>query len=141
MGSVLAITLAAEKQAGPVAVEDVFIPNEQIDKLAKRYLRKDDTMAQFAMATLKTLFLNRVDPIQNVKKLNGPLFLLHGVNDWLLPPSGTIKVARVSQSVAGRETRVWLMDECGHAPESLEVNDDEYVKQLQTFFTLSLIHI
>ena len=135
LGSVLAITLAAEKQAGPVAVEDVFVPNEQIDKLAKRYVRQDDRMAQFAMATLKALFLNRVDPIQNVKKLRGPLFLLHGVNDWLLPPSGTIKVAKVSQNVAGRETRVWLMDECGHAPESLEVNDDEYVEQLQTFFT------
>lgn len=135
LGSVLAITLAAEKQAGPVAVEDVFIPNEQIDKLAKRYVRQDDSMAQFAMATMKTLFLRRVDPVSNVKKINGPLFLLHGVNDWLLPPSGTMKIAKIRQEVVDQQTRVWLMDKCGHAPESLEVNDDEYVRQLQTFFT------
>lgn len=134
LGSVLALTVAAEKQAGPVAVEDVFIPNEQIDKLAKRYLRADDTMAQFAMATLKTLFLQRVDPIRNVKKLKKPLFLLHGMNDWLLPPSGTMKVAEVRQEDSVQETRVWLMHNCGHAPESLEVNDDEYASQLKTFF-------
>lgn len=111
-------------------MEDVFIPQEQIDKLAVRYVRKDDTVAQFAMATLKALLLTRIDPLQNVQKLDAPLFLLHGVNDWLLPPSGTIKVAKAT---AGPR-RVWLMQNTGHAPESLEVNDLEYASQLQTFF-------
>jgi len=131
LGSLLALTVAVEKEAGAVAVEDVFIPQEQIDNLASRYIQKNDTIAQFAMTTFKALFLSRVDPLQNVKKLKAPLFLLHGVNDWLLPPSGTMKVAKARTGLK----RVWLMQETGHAPESLEVNDDEYAAQLQSFFT------
>ena len=130
LGTLLALTVAAEKNAGAVALEDVFIPQEQIDKLAARYVRKDDTVAQFAMATLKALLLDRIDPLQNVQKLDAPLFLLHGVNDWLLPPSGTMKVAKATTG----PRRVWLMQATGHAPESLEVNDLEYAAQLQSFF-------
>lgn len=130
LGSVLALTVAAEKQAGAVAVEDAFIPNEQIDHLSKRFIRKDNTVAKFALASVKALLLGRVDPLRNVKRLKSPVFFLHGVNDRLLPPSGTLRIAN---ACAGPK-RVWLMEATGHAPESLEVNDHEYSSQLQSFF-------
>ncbi|MFY9253902.1 MAG: alpha/beta hydrolase [Fuerstiella sp.] len=131
LGSVLALTVAAERHAGAVAVEDAFIPDEQIDRLSRRYISQDNAVAQFALASVKSLLLGRVAPLQNVTRLNNaPVFLMHGVNDRLLPPSGTLRIA---QACTGPK-RVWLMESTGHAPESLEINDQEYASQLQSFF-------
>ena len=74
LGSVLALTVAAEKQAGAVAVEDAFIANEQIDQLSKRYIRQDNTIARYALASVKALLLGRVDPLRNVARLKSPVF-------------------------------------------------------------------
>lgn len=130
LGSVLALALAAEYQVGAVAVEDIFIPNKEVDRLARHYVRKDDMLAQLALSTLKTVFLQDVDPIRNIKRVSSPVFFMHGINDWLLPPSGTMTVAAACES----PKRVWIMEQTGHAPESLEVNETEYESQLQTFF-------
>lgn len=127
LGSVLAIAIAADKNAGAVAVEDVFVPE---DMMARQFGRNPDAVTQLAIAGAKTFVLPKVDPIRNVARLKCPLFLLHGANDRLLPPTGTMKVAAAS-SVS---TRVWIMEGVGHAPESLEVNDQEYSGQLKDFF-------
>ncbi len=131
LGSVLALTVAAERHAGAVAVEDAFIPDEQIDNMSRRYVRKDNTMAQFALTSVKALLLGRVAPLRNVARLKSPVFLMHGVNYRLLPPSGTLRIANACVG----PKRVWLMESTGHAPESLEVNDLEYASQLQSFST------
>lgn len=130
LGSVLALRLAAEYPVGAVAVEDVFIPDQEVDRLAARYVKQDDMLANLALSTLKAVFLREVDPLRNVRKVAAPVFFLHGINDWLLPPAGTMTVAAACPG----PKRIWLMDRTGHAPESLEVNETEYTAQLQSFF-------
>lgn len=129
LGSILALTVAAEKQAGAVAVEDAFIPDETIDRFSRR-LTADSPFAKVALHGMKSLLLGRVDPLRNIARLKGPVFLMHGVRDKLLPPSGTVRIA----NKATTPRRVWLMPDTGHAPESLETNDREYAAQLSSFF-------
>jgi len=129
LGSILAITVAAEKQAGAAAVEDAFIPNEMLDRFSRR-ITGDNVLTQMTLQGMKTLLLGRVDPLRNVAKLKCPVFFLHGERDRLLPPSGTWRIA----AEATTPKRVWLIPKTGHAPESLETNDQEYAQQLATFF-------
>lgn len=129
LGSILALMVANEKQAGAVAVEDVFIPEQELKRFG---IRDDDPNVMKAMAirVAKKMLLGRVDPIQNARNCTGPIFLMHGMNDRLLPPHGTIQVADVLRPT----DRVWLIDRAGHAPETLEVNDKEYSSQINRFF-------
>ena len=129
LGSIPAITLAAERNAGAVAVEDVFIPKDHLDQY-RQQVAHNNPLALFAVNALETLLLSRTDPIENIKKLDVPVLFMHGCNDRLLPPSGTLRVSDVCTA----PKRIWLMSDTGHAPESLEVNDREYSTQLVTFF-------
>ena len=129
LGSILAITVAAEKQAGAVAVEDAFIPDEMLDRFSRR-ITVDNALTRMTLQGMKTLLLGRVDPLINVAKLKCPVFFLHGERDRLLPPSGTWRIPEKAKT----PKRVWLIPKTGHAPESLETNDQEYAQQLATFF-------
>jgi pimeloyl-ACP methyl ester carboxylesterase len=132
LGSPLAIAVAAERNAGAVAVEDILLPTSQIDSM--KHLVPDTFANRMALAGLQTVVLPKVEPMVNVPKLKCPLFLMHGERDWLLPPSGTMKAA----SVAKVPTRVWIMEGAGHAPETLEVNELEYASQIPRFFREAL---
>ena len=132
LGSPLAIAVAAERNAGAVAVEDVLLPTVQIEKM--KDLLPDDFAMRMALGGLRTVVLPRVEPLTNVPRLKCPLFLLHGEHDWLLSPSGTVEVAKISRV----PTRVWIMQGAGHAPETLEVNELEYASQIQQFFLEAL---
>jgi uncharacterized protein len=129
LGSFLALAVAAERQAGAVAVEDAFIPDETLDRFAAR-VTGDSAVAQMTLQAVKSLLLGRVDPLQNVTRLQCPVFFLHGERDRLLRPSGTLRIA-ANVTVP---KRIWLIPNTGHAPESLETNDREYARQVTTFF-------
>lgn len=133
LGSILALMIANEQKAAAVAVEDVFIPEQILERFG---VREDDPNAMKGMAirVAKKLLLGRVDPLQNTKACECPVFLMHGLNDRLLPFYGTVQVADVLNS----RGQVWLMDQAGHAPETLEVNDREYAAQLTRFFRASM---
>ncbi len=132
LGSPLAIAVAAEREAGAVAVEDILLPSLQIERM-KEFI-PDDFATRMALGGLKAVVLPRVEPLTNVPRLKCPLFLMHGENDWLLPPSGTVDVAKISQV----PTRVWIMQGAGHAPETLEIHELEYASQVQRFFREAL---
>lgn len=129
LGSILALMIAREQEAAAVVVEDVFIPEQILERFG---IRDDDpnVMKGMAIRMAKQLLLGRVDPIQNVKNFNGPVFLMHGLDDRLLPAHGTVQVADALTA----SDRVWLIDRAGHAPETLEVNDQEYRGQINLFF-------
>ncbi|MCA9085190.1 MAG: alpha/beta hydrolase [Planctomycetaceae bacterium] len=129
MGTVPAITVAVERKVGAVAAEAVFLPSREIERWKPRF-GPMGPVEQFALRTIETLVLPRVDPLRNCPKLQCPLLLLHGVKDRLLPANGTLEVAEV----ASGPHRVWLMEHTGHAPQSLEVNDREYASQVTSFF-------
>lgn len=133
LGSILALMIANEQKAAAVAVEDVFIPEQMLDRFG---VREDDpnVMKGMAIRIAKKLLLGQVDPVQNTKACECPVFLMHGLNDRLLPFYGTVQVSKVLNS----NSRVWLMDRAGHAPETLEVNDREYAAQLTQFFHASM---
>lgn len=132
LGSPLAIAVAAERDAGAVAVEDILLPTSQID--AMKHLVPDTLANRMAIAGLQTVVLPKVEPMINVPRLKCPLFLMHGERDWLLPPAGTVKAAKF----ATVPTRVWIMEGAGHAPETLEVNELEYASQIPRFFREAL---
>ncbi|MBC7965430.1 MAG: alpha/beta hydrolase [Fuerstia sp.] len=132
LGSPLAIAVAAERNAGAVAVEDVLLPTAQIERM--KDLLPDDFATRMALGGLRTVVLPKVEPLTNVPRLKCPLFLLHGEHDRLLPTSGSVEVAKISQV----PTRVWIMQGAGHAPETLEVNELEYASQIQKFFREAL---
>ena len=128
LGSPLAIAVAAERNAGAVAVEDVLLPSAQIERM--KHLLPDDFATRMALGGLRTVVLPKVEPMTNAPRLKCPLFLLHGEHDWLLPTSGSVEVA----GIAKVPTRIWIMQGAGHAPETLEVNELEYASQIQRFF-------
>lgn len=132
LGSPLAIAVAAERDAGAVAVEDILLPTSQID--AMKHLVPDTLANRMAIAGLQTVVLPGIEPMINIPKLKCPLFLMHGERDWLLPPTGTVKAAKI----ATVPTRVWIMEGAGHAPETLEVNELEYASQIPRFFREAL---
>lgn len=133
LGSILALMIANEQQAAAVAVEDVFVPEQMLEQFG---VREDDpnVMKGMAIRVAKKLLLGRVNPIHNAKACDCPVFLMHGLNDRLLPFYGTVQVSKM----LNLNSRVWLMDQAGHAPETLEVNDREYSAQLTQFFHESM---
>ena len=132
LGSPLAIAVAAERDAGAVAVEDILLPTSQIE--AMKHLVPDTLANRMAIAGLQNVVLPKVEPMINIPKLRCPLFLMHGERDWLLPPTGTVKAAKI----ATVPTRIWIMEGAGHAPETLEVNELEYASQIPRFFREAL---
>jgi len=128
LGSILAMSVAASRGAGAVATEDIFLPGKHVDAFERFY--EDQPLIVFAVRGIRSTILPQVDPIETVKRLQCPLFLVHGERDRLLPPSGSVELAEVAEV----PTRVWIMDGVGHAPESLEVNDLEFRFQLCRFF-------
>ncbi|MDG1898165.1 MAG: alpha/beta hydrolase [Fuerstiella sp.] len=134
LGSFLALTVAAEKNVGAVAVEDAFIPDETLDRFSA-HVTGDSAVAQMTLQGIKFFLLKRVDPLHNVTRLQCPVFFLHGERDRLLRPSGTLRIA----ANATVPKRIWLIPNTGHAPQSLETNDREYAGQLTTFFPRPLL--
>lgn len=132
LGSPLAVAVAAQRGAGAVAVEDILLPTRQLDSIRNRLPK--DFATNMALAAIQTVVLPGVDPFANVPRLKCPMFLMHGENDWLLSPAGTVEIAGISEV----PTRVWIMQGAGHAPETLEINELEYASQLQRFFRESL---
>lgn len=128
IGSSPAIAVAADRDAGAVAVEDILLPMPHIERIKKSL--PDNMAIRLAFGAIQTVVAPRLDPLQGVPRLVCPLFLMHGENDRLLPPSGTVQVAAISQV----PTRTWIMSGAGHAPETLEVNELEYATQIPEFF-------
>ncbi len=131
LGSVLALSIATRNELAAVALEDVFIPSDHLEKM-KGQLKS--TIAKFALTAVERLVLPQVDPITNAKKLKAPLFLIHGERDWLLPASGSIKVAQARQN----PTHTWIIESSGHAPEPLATHDGIYQYEIQNFFKNAL---
>ncbi len=127
LGSALAVAVAAKYNFGAVIVEDILLPTKQLDKIAQQL--PNDFTSKIALGTIRTVILPQVDPLVTVKKLQCPLLIMHGERDPLLPPAGSIELA----STAACPTRMWLMSEAGHAPETLEIYDGEYALQVQNF--------
>ena len=127
LGSVLALTLAADVQPHACAVEDLFLPERELDDFASG---ADSTAEQLALAGVKTLVLPKVDPRANAARFGGPLFLMHGDSDWLLTPLATLELAQSRP----QNTRTWILADTGHSPESLEIDEWEYRDQLAGFF-------
>ena len=129
LGSILALMIAKEQNAAAVAVEDIFVPEQMLRKFGVSENDPNEIKAM-AIRIAKQLLLGRVNPLDNAKACQCPVFLMHGLNDRLLPFSGSVQVAKVLAA----ESQVWLMNQAGHAPETLEVNDREYAAQLNQFF-------
>lgn len=128
LGSALAVSVAAKFQLGAVAIEDTLLPTKMLDQAAENL--PSDFASKVALRTVRNVILPQVDPLTTVKQLKCPIFIMHGVNDPLLPVAGSIELANAVNS----PKRVWLMEGAGHAPETLEIFDGEYAQQLITFF-------
>ncbi len=127
LGSVLALAVGANRQPGAVAVEDVFLPSKHVARLKKSMT---DRISRMVIAGVERLVLPKVDPLVTAAKMKCPLFLLHGEYDWLLPPGASIEVSAIRTA----PTRVWFMEDCGHSPDSLQIDNREFAAQLRSFF-------
>ncbi len=127
LGSVLALQLAAEQQPRACAVEDVFFPDRQLDGVAGG---ETTPGVKIVLAGLKALVLPRIDPRLNAAKFKGPLFLMHGDLDWLLPPLATVELSEQRHE----NRRVWILARTGHSPDSLQIDEWEYRDQIAGFF-------
>ncbi|MCA9059578.1 MAG: alpha/beta hydrolase [Planctomycetaceae bacterium] len=127
LGSLPAFTVAAERPVGALLVEDVLLPADHLQQLTTNL--PNDVTTKLAITMVQNVVIPRVDPLRNVKQLQCPLCLIHGEHDRLLPPTGSLRVAAQSSV----PTRVWIIQNAGHAPETLEVHDREYVAQVAMF--------
>lgn len=127
LGSVLALAAGAERNLAAVITEDLWIPEEMLDRI----LGKDSSNRLFvlARAALERVVLPALDPFANIARFKGRALLLHGDRDPLLPPGATARVA----ATRSMGTRVWFMEGAGHAPESLQTHDREYRAQVAAF--------
>ncbi len=128
LGSALSLYLCARNEVAGLAVEDAFVPGDMLQTYLDN--QKPGQFMETLIKSTSATVLPRVDPIVNVKKIDCPIFLMHGQNDWLLPPKGSFRVFSEVETPA----RIWMMKGVGHAPESLEIHDREYAWQLQRFF-------
>ncbi|MCA9034956.1 MAG: alpha/beta hydrolase [Planctomycetaceae bacterium] len=135
LGTLSALTVAADKQPGVVILEDVFSPAQQLKTWLpnRQHLPK---IQQLALSSMENLILPAVDPQRNISRLRCPVFLMHGIEDWLLTPSASMDVA---ENAVG-PVRVWLIPETGHAPHSLETHDLEYADQITGFLREAFDH-
>lgn len=127
LGSVLAVATAAERRLAAVITEDLWIPDEMLDRI----LGADSSSGLVGLArrALETTMLPALDPRKNLARYSGPALLLHGDRDPLLPPSSTARVVAARPEA----TRAWFLEGAGHAPESLETHDREYRAQVGAF--------
>ncbi|MCU0721062.1 MAG: prolyl oligopeptidase family serine peptidase [Pirellula sp.] len=128
LGSTLAVAVSAKYGFGAVAVEDILLPTKQLDQIARDL--PNDFASKLALGTVRNVILPQVDPLITAKKLSCPILIMHGELDRLLPLSGSVELA----SIITTPKRVWFMEDSGHAPETLEIQDGEYGHQLTTFF-------
>jgi pimeloyl-ACP methyl ester carboxylesterase len=127
LGSVLALQLAADVQPAACAVEDLFFPDEQLDRAVGA---PDSAAARLALSAVRGFLMPLVDPRRNAARYSGPLFLLHGAEDWLLTPMATVRLLEERRE----RTRGWILAGAGHSPDSLQVEEWEYREQLTRFF-------
>jgi len=127
LGSVLALQLAAEVQPAACAAEDLFFPDEQLDRAVGA---PESAAARLALSAVKGFLLPAIDPRRNAARYAGPLFLLHGAEDWLLTPMATVRLLAERRE----RTRGWILAGAGHSPDSLQVEEWEYREQLGRFF-------
>lgn len=128
LGSTIALRVAAVREVAAVAVEDVYIPADQMRAFAGN--SADQPLTKAALTLAERVLLPLADPIANAARLRTPALFIHGELDWLLPPRATTVVSAACRS----PHRVWFMPGVGHAPESLEVNDREFRSQITEFF-------
>ena len=129
LGSTLSMYLAARHPIGALAVEDLFSPAQMLEKYEST--RELGMMAKFSINMVRESLIPQVDPLVNLVKIDCPIFYLHGELDSFLPPSSSQKAHAATKS----QSKIWIMKETGHAPESLEIHDREFAWQLQNFFT------
>ena len=129
LGSTLAMYLSARHPIGALAVEDLFSPVEMLDKYESS--RELGMMTKLSLKMVRESVVPQVDPFINLSKIECPIFYLHGQYDALLPPSSSQKAHSATKS----PSKIWIMKDTGHAPESLEIHDREFAWQLQNFFT------
>ena len=129
LGSTLSVYLAARHPIGALAVEDLFSPSEMLAKYEST--RELGMMAKLSINMVRESLVPQVDPLVNVAKVDCPIFYLHGEFDSFLPPSSSQKAHAATKS----PSKIWIMKDTGHAPESLETHDREFAWQLQNFFT------
>jgi len=127
LGSVLAAMLAAQDRPRAVAVEDLFLPSRHVEESAESV---EGAAARGVLTAFRMAVLPMVDPLSTLPSYDGPLLLVHGEDDWMLPPSSTVRAAAATRG----PTRVWILDDVGHAPEPLVALDREYAWQLGRFF-------
>lgn len=130
LGSVLALMVSSRDGETPraVAIEDVFRPSDFLEPI--RHMAKDNFALRAGLMMAERTVVPAIDPMKNLARIGCPTLLIHGENDWLLPPSGTIACS----TAAAGPARVWLVPEVGHAPETLVAVDREYEHQLTGFF-------
>ena len=129
LGSTLSVYLAARHPIGALAVEDLFSPAEMLEKFEST--RELGMMVKLSINMVRKSLVPDVDPLANIGKVDCPIFYLHGEFDSFLPPSSTQKAHAATKS----PSKIWIMKDTGHAPESLEIHDREFAWQLQNFFT------
>jgi pimeloyl-ACP methyl ester carboxylesterase len=91
-----------------------------------------DALAYMGVSTLP---FQAKDPLQVIKDLaDTPVFLIHGVEDPLLPCEATLQAYAVKPGAR----HLWLIPEVSHAQEPLLAQDAEYSAQLSAFFHAAL---
>ena len=101
-------------------------------KLPWHYLRNIVIKRSELMAHFKA---NAVAPLQAVRSLHIPLFILHGMADTTIPPSYSEQV----YAGANPPKELWLVPGARH-DNMWEVGGEEYRRRIVAFFERHLAH-
>ncbi len=78
--------------------------------------------------------LDRVDPLAAVARVKAPILLVHGAEDWLVPPRFTERLASALPPHSG----VWNVPgagHCHHGNQPQAVARKAYARKWEEFFT------
>ncbi len=71
-----------------------------------------------------------IRPIEAIKRLDIPVFFIHGKDDQLIPPENSKRLYQVAQN---QNNILWLVPEAEHI-DSCQVNFEEYTERVFLFF-------
>jgi uncharacterized protein len=135
LGAAVSLMAAAEsKEISAVLADSSFgdivsIMENEFSK--RRYLPKFlIPLIIFTSKVLHGIDFTKVKPLDSIRSILSPVFIIHGGLDETIPVSHAYRLIKACKN---RQSQLWIVPEAGHTSAYFE-RTDEYIKRMLTFF-------
>ena len=113
-------------RVGAVVLDSPFLPRKKLDQALGGFF-----------ATLAAPFLvpGELDSLALAARLERPLLVIHGAQDWIAEPEGAVEIAEKAKG----PSFLWIAPDAGHAPGVAGFYDAIYDDAIHEFFDTWLV--